>query len=164
MVVQAFVEFVNYDVGKFKNADLMSSFCDRILKTGGEKLSDAEEYLTKVVQLFSYLTDKDLFSEIYRNQLAKRLLNQRSASDDMERVMIGKLKLRCGSQFTGKMEGMMNDLAMGADHQMDFSKYLKENERNGSVDVGKVDFNVQVLTTGYWPSYKPMDVTLPQPM
>ena len=39
---QAFVEFVNRDVGKFKNADLMCSFCDRILKTGGEKLSDAE--------------------------------------------------------------------------------------------------------------------------
>ena len=39
---KAFVEFVNRDVGKFKNADLMCSFCDRILKTGGEKLSDAE--------------------------------------------------------------------------------------------------------------------------
>ncbi|CAM9332663.1 unnamed protein product [Choristocarpus tenellus] len=39
---EAFVEFVNKDVGKYKNADLMSSFCDRILKTGGEKLSDAE--------------------------------------------------------------------------------------------------------------------------
>lgn len=39
---QAFVDFVNRDVGKFKNADLMCSFCDRILKTGGEKLGDAE--------------------------------------------------------------------------------------------------------------------------
>ena len=62
-----------------------------------------EAFLEKTVQLFSYLTDKDLFAEIYRNQLAKRLLNQRSASDDAERLMIGKLKLRCGSQFTGKM-------------------------------------------------------------
>lgn len=56
--------------------------------------------LEKVVQLFSYLTDKDMFAELYRNQLAKRLLNQRSASDEMERLMIGKLKLRCGAQFT----------------------------------------------------------------
>lgn len=39
---EAFVEFVNRDVGKFKNADLMSSFCDRILKKGGDKLSDEE--------------------------------------------------------------------------------------------------------------------------
>lgn len=36
------MDFVNRDVGKFKNADLMCSFCDRILKTGGEKLSDSE--------------------------------------------------------------------------------------------------------------------------
>jgi cullin 1 len=78
---EAFSEFVNKDVGKFKTADLMSNFCDRILKTGGEKLSDNEidEYLSKVVQLFSYLTDKDLFAEMYRQQLAKRLLNQVSA-------------------------------------------------------------------------------------
>jgi cullin 1 len=46
----AFDEIVNKDVGKFKNADLMSSFCDRILKKGGEKLSDeeVEETLEKV--------------------------------------------------------------------------------------------------------------------
>lgn len=68
----------------------MSSFCDRLLKASGEKLTDdeVEEYLEKVVQLFSYLTDKDLFSEIYRNQLGKRLLNQRSSSDDLERYVI----------------------------------------------------------------------------
>ncbi|CAM9983041.1 unnamed protein product, partial [Choristocarpus tenellus] len=76
----------------------------------------------------------------------------------------GKLKLRCGSQFTGKMEGMMNDLAIGGDHEANFAKHLKGLEEGGTVDVGKVDFNVQVLTTGYWPSYKPLEVTLPKPM
>ncbi|CAN0366900.1 unnamed protein product [Ectocarpus sp. 8 AP-2014] len=147
-VLQAFVDFVNRDVGKFKNADLMCSFCDRILKTGGEKLGDAEveEYLAKVVQLFSYLTDKDLFAEIYRNQLARRLLNSRSASDDMERLMIGKLKLKCGSQFTSKMEGMMNDLAIGGDHEAAFSAYLKDGQETRKIDVAKIDFNVQVCS------------------
>ena len=160
---EAFVEFTNRDIGKHTNADLMSSFCDRILKTGGEKLSDedVESYLEKTVQLFSYLTDKDLFAEIYRNQLAKRLLNQRSASDDAERLMIGKLKLRCGSQFTGKMEGMLNDLAIGVDHQSDFETHVKEAKTK---DLGKVEFSVQVLTTGYWPTYQVLDVHLPPDM
>ena len=63
------------------------NFCGVLFWGGGGV--QVEEYLAKVVQLFSYLTDKDLFAEIYRNQLAKRLLNQRSASDDMERLMIG---------------------------------------------------------------------------
>lgn len=156
---EAFVEFANRDVGKYTNAELMSSFCDRILKSGGEKLSDedVEAYLEKTVQLFSYLTDKDLFAEIYRNQLAKRLLNQRSASDDAERLMIGKLKLRCGSQFTGKMEGMLNDLAIGVDHQSDFDAFCKDT----SADTGKLDFAVQVLTTGYWPTFAAIDAHLP---
>ena len=41
---------------------------------------------------------QDFFAEIYRNQLAKRLLNNRSTSDDAERSMISKLKLRCGEK------------------------------------------------------------------
>lgn len=101
-------------------ADVLAAFCDRVLKTGGEKMSDsdAEDCLERTVQLFSYLTDKDVFADIYRNQLAKRILNQRSNSDDLERLMVSKLKLRCGSQFTGKMEGMLNDLAVASEHQV----------------------------------------------
>ena len=127
----AFTEFVNKDVGKYKNADLMSSFADRVLKTGGEKLSDteAEEFLEKTVNLFSYLSDKDLFGEIYRNQLARRLLSQRSCSDEMERTMIGKLKLACGAQFTSKMEGMLNDLAIGAEQHASFDVHFKEAQK-----------------------------------
>ena len=88
--------------------DLLSSFCDRLLKAGGERLTDSEveEALEMTVQLFGYMADKDVFSEIYRfvvsqrvricpskfllfrNQLAKRLLNQRSSSDEMERAMV----------------------------------------------------------------------------
>ena len=159
----AFVEVVNKDVGKFKNADLLSSFCDRILKTGSsEKLSDSEteEFLEKTVQMFSYLTDKDLFSEIYRNQLAKRLLNQRSASDEMERLMIGKLKLKCGSQFTAKMEGMLNDLAFGADTTRSFEEYIRNNDE-ARQSLGRLEFSVQVLTSGHWPTYKVIELNLP---
>ena len=32
--------------------------------------------------MFTYLTEQDLFAEIYRNQLARRLLNQRSGDID----------------------------------------------------------------------------------
>lgn len=56
----------------------------------------------------------------------------------------GKLKLRCGSQFTSKMEGMMNDLAIGGDHEAAFGKHLKEGQDSGSIDVDKIEFNVQV--------------------
>ena len=151
----AFVEIVNKNIGKFTNAELMSTYCDRILKSGGEKLSEdeVEKQLDRIVQLFSYLTDKDLFAEIYRNQLAKRLLDQRSTSEDSEKLMIAKLKVQCGTQFTTKMEGMHNDLAVGLQQRQEFEQRMRQ------VDT-KLDFSVQVLTTGFWPSYKSPEVTL----
>lgn len=157
----AFVEIINKNVGQYTNAELMSTFCDRILKSGGEKLSEAEveESLDRIVQLFSYLTDKDLFAEIYRNQLAKRLLNQRSTSDDAEKLMIAKLKMQCGTQFTSKMEGMLADLAVGSEQRSEFEQRM----RNVNVDT-KLDFSVQVLTTGFWPTYKSPEVALTREM
>mmetsp|Transcript_19408 Transcript_19408/g.39851 ORF Transcript_19408/g.39851 Transcript_19408/m.39851 type:complete len:741 (-) Transcript_19408:1236-3458(-) len=151
----AFVEIVNKNVGQYTNAELMSTFCDRILKSGGEKLSESEVEvnLEKIVQLFSYLTDKDMFAEIYRNQLAKRLLSQRSTSDDAEKLMIAKLKMQCGTQFTSKMEGMLADLAVGSDQRSEFETRMR------SVDT-KLDFSVQVLTTGFWPTYKSPEIVL----
>eukprot|EP00592_Proboscia_alata_P006262 CAMPEP_0194357350 /NCGR_PEP_ID=MMETSP0174-20130528/4836_1 /TAXON_ID=216777 /ORGANISM="Proboscia alata, Strain PI-D3" /LENGTH=757 /DNA_ID=CAMNT_0039127329 /DNA_START=64 /DNA_END=2337 /DNA_ORIENTATION=- len=161
----AFEEIVNRNVGQFSNAELMSTFCDRVLKTGGEKLNETEvdDSLEKVVQLFSYLTDKDLFAEIYRNQLAKRLLNQRSASDDSEKMMIAKLKMQCGTQFTSKMEGMLGDLAVGSDQKTEFENRIKQ-LKNETKESSKLDFSVQVLTTGFWPTYKSPEVALPQKM
>lgn len=42
------------------------------------------------------------------------------------------------------MEGMMNDLAIGGDHEAAFGKHLKEGQDSGSIDVDKIEFNVQV--------------------
>eukprot|EP00551_Chaetoceros_affinis_P004152 CAMPEP_0203684170 /NCGR_PEP_ID=MMETSP0090-20130426/47900_1 /ASSEMBLY_ACC=CAM_ASM_001088 /TAXON_ID=426623 /ORGANISM="Chaetoceros affinis, Strain CCMP159" /LENGTH=739 /DNA_ID=CAMNT_0050553337 /DNA_START=190 /DNA_END=2409 /DNA_ORIENTATION=+ len=155
----AFVDFVNKNVGNYTNAEFMSTFCDRVLKSGGEKLNEAEveDNLEKVVQLFSYLTEKDRFAEIYRTHLAKRLLNQRSTSTDAEKVMIAKLKMQCGTQFTAKLEGMLNDLAVGSDQKSEFDSKMREENL-------KIDFGVQVLTGGFWPTYLYPEVAVPPDM
>lgn len=155
----AFELFVNKEVNsKHSNAEMVSTFCDRILKTGGARLTEeqVEDLLERVVQLFTFISNKDMFADHYRRQLSKRLLNQRSASNDAERSMISKLKLRCGAQFTGKMEGMLNDLKVGADHARAFDAHKEK-----QTEPLPYDFSVQVLTTGFWPSYKPMKVLLP---
>merc|ERR1719163_2611073 len=152
---EAFEVFINRDIGKYTFAALMSSFCDRILKKSGERLSDdqVEVLLSKMVELFSFLTDKDLFAEIYRNQLSKRLLYETSASEDAEKSMIAKLKMKCGAQFTSKLEGMITDLSLASDLQKDFREH-GEQLAEGKSALGGIDFNVTVLTTGFWPSYQ----------
>ena len=58
---------------------------------------------------------KDVFEAFYKKDLAKRLLLQRSVSNDAEKGMITKLKAECGSQFTNKLEGMFNDMELSHD-------------------------------------------------
>ncbi len=62
-----------------------------------------EEMLDKVVKLLAYISDKDLFAEFYRKRLSRRLLSERSASDDHERAVLTRLKQQCGAQFTSKV-------------------------------------------------------------
>merc|ERR1719343_801171 len=96
-----------------------------------------------------------------RNQLAKRLLDDQCASDDAEKSMIAKLKLKCGTQFTSKLEGMITDLSLASDQQMQFNDWCGT-EKNSK--CGGLDFSVTVLTTGYWPQYGQPEVTLSQEM
>ena len=156
---EAFEVFVNKDIGKTSTAELLSNFCDNLLKKSGERLTDdaLDEKLEMVVRLFCYLSDKDIFAEFYKKQLAKRLLLARSSSDDAERSMIGKLKLRCGAQFTSKLEGMVTDMNLSSDMQTAFSEHIREKEVKLDTDL-----TVQVLTTGFWPTYKSDDLNLPK--
>ncbi|KAH9259759.1 hypothetical protein BASA81_002181 [Batrachochytrium salamandrivorans] len=134
-------------------AELLAIYADSILKSGGEdKLDEGqmEDVLEKIVCLFHFLSDKDVFSDVYRNLLAKRLLNQRSASPFAERSMIQKLKLKCGSFFTSKLEGMLTDLDLGKDVSKQFVNYLQQQQQQPL----QMEFTCDVLTTGHWPSYR----------
>jgi len=154
----AFELFVNKDLCKMSTAEMISAFCDVILKKTGEKMGETEleETIDKVVGLFHYLSDKDLFAESYRKQLAKRLLLQRSSSDDAERYIITKLKYACGPQFTSKLEGMITDIGVSGDQHQGLKTYIKEKQ----LQLG-LDLQVTVLTTGFWPTYTAEDVNLP---
>ena len=52
---------------------------------------------------------KDIFEAFYKKDFAKRLLMGKSASVDIEKAMIAKLKAECGAQYTSKLEGMFKD-------------------------------------------------------
>jgi len=160
---EAFEVFCNKTVAGSSSAELLATFCDNILKKGGsEKLSDEaiEETLEKVVKLLAYISDKDLFAEFYRKKLARRLLFDRSANEDHEKSILTKLKQQCGAQFTSKMEGMVTDLTLARENQTNFEEYLRNNL---NVNPG-IDLTVTVLTTGFWPSYKSFDLSLPPEM
>lgn len=60
--------------------------------------------------------------------------------------MISFIKLQSGPQFTKKLEGMLNDLAIATEQAKLYE--------SSSPSSNEVDFHVTILTSSHWPSYK----------
>ncbi|PRP75027.1 cullin C, partial [Planoprotostelium fungivorum] len=160
---QAFEYFINLNS---KSAEYISLFIDEKLKKGLKGVSEAEVdvVLDKVMMLFRFLQEKDVFEKYYKQHLAKRLLLGRSVSDDVEQNMISKLKAECGFQFTSKLAGMFTDMKLSKDTMEGFKSHCSNQYPNQSTkDVfGGVDLSVNVLTTGFWPTAQSNACNLPQ--
>lgn len=55
---------------------------------------EVETILDKAMVLFRFMQEKDVFERYYKQHLARRLLTNKSVSDDSEKNMISKLKVR----------------------------------------------------------------------
>jgi hypothetical protein len=103
-------------------------------EVGGEE-GDQEEKLMKMVTLFKYVDDKDVFQKFYSRMLAKRLIYSASSSEELELNMINRLKEICGVEYTSKLNKMFTDMSLSSDLNTKFRNYLKEKETNGNVYI-----------------------------
>ena len=76
-------------------AEVLSSYVDKLLRKGNS-VENIDELIDNIVTLFTHLIDKDLFLEVYRNQLARRLLSEKSEDLENEKRLITNLKITCG--------------------------------------------------------------------
>jgi len=88
--------------------------------------------------------------------MAKRLLSEKSESMDYERCIVTKLKVNCGKTVTDSIEGMMNDLEIAKDQAKRYQQY---GDARGEQDP--IDFEIKILTTSYWPTYKSFELSVP---
>ncbi|KAI9008595.1 Cullin [Hyaloraphidium curvatum] len=134
-----------------KAPEFVSLFIDENLRKGikGKSEEEVELLLDKTVGLFRFLQDKDVFERYYKQHLAKRLLLGRSLSEDAEKSFVAKLKVECGYQFTSKLEGMFNDMRVSGDLSNEFKNYLGNLVSSNAPNLA--EFNVNVLTSTYWP-------------
>ncbi|CAG0892523.1 unnamed protein product [Darwinula stevensoni] len=96
-----------------RSAERLSLFVDHTMKRGARGMTEPEigDVLDGAMALFRFLPEKDAFQRFYEKHLAERLLLE-SASEEVERSMVSRLKTECGSQFTAKLEGMLKDMAV----------------------------------------------------
>ena len=158
---KAFKKIVNPNSSDQENSPtvIFANYCDGLLAKGSKEVN-CEGEQEKMVKLFDYVHDKDVFEAVYRELLGKRLLSGRSGDDVLEKSMIRKLKLRCGAKFTDKLEQMLSDFAKSADHQTQFQKSLA----CSNVGFDLHDFSVRLLSPGVWPPSTRIDLALPPAM
>ncbi|KAL2916520.1 hypothetical protein HK105_203953 [Polyrhizophydium stewartii] len=156
---KAFRVIVNTDLGPGGQApEIFARYCDLLLKkTPKAALSEqeADERLNKMIALFKYIDDKDVFQKFYSRALAKRLIHGLSISSDAELGMISRLKApysalmaqaACGYEYTSRLQRMFTDITLSDDIASGFKTFLD----GSSVKLG-LEFHVHVLTTGSWP-------------
>jgi len=81
---------------------------------------------------------------------------EKSESIEYEKSFITKLKINCGRQVTDSIEGMMNDLDTGKELAT-----LYKDERQKKEIANMVEFDIKVLTTCHWPTYKSFELKVP---
>ena len=81
-------------------SEMLANYADKVLRKGGIKgeKKQVEDQMDNLAHLFTYLYDKDLFLLVYRNQLARRLLQEVYEDFELEKQVITRLKVTCGMQ------------------------------------------------------------------
>ncbi|CAA84695.2 Cullin-1 [Caenorhabditis elegans] len=142
-----------------KSAELLARYCDQLLRKSSKMPDEAEleELQTKIMVVFKYIDDKDVFSKFYTKMFSKRLISELSASDEAEANFITKLKSMCGYEYTARLSKMVNDTQVSKDLTADFKE-----KKADMLGQKSVEFNVLVLSSGSWPTFPTTPITLPQ--
>lgn len=130
------------------------------------------QQMDRIIRLFMYVDDKDMFHETFRKSLAKRLLSKHD--DVYEREFISKLKLEMGTVFTSKLSGMFHDVAVSDEERQKFRSYTENGGVEGAVvawkdnidasEARRIDFNAHVLNALFWPAFHEDHLRIPRPV
>lgn len=149
----AFMEFMNE---QGYSPTYMAQFTDHQMRTGlkGKSDEDVEACLVAIIRLFCCLHARDFYLKEYEKELAQRLLNKSSLSNEYEEKMIQKLKIECGANQVSKMTQMMKDISVGA----------RTTESFAVSNQMPIDLKIEILTAGTWPQMNEAICVLPLEM
>ncbi|ESK95046.1 hypothetical protein Moror_13936 [Moniliophthora roreri MCA 2997] len=157
-------EFVNRNAAtgnsNAKSPELLAKHTDLLLRKNNKMAEegDLEGALNRVMILFKYIEDKDVFQSFYSTKLSKRLIHGVSASDEAEASMISKLKEACGFEYTNKLQRMFTDMSLSKDLTDNFKERMQQNH-----DDMDITFSIMVLGTNFWPLNPPShEFVIPQ--
>jgi hypothetical protein len=148
---KGFETFMDGKLGQPDNTDpeVLASYTDCVLRRTLKDVVDPEaedERLEHIAIVVTFLKEKDVYQELCKAKLAKRLL-QTTPNLDLERSFLEKLQPSMGPSFTYNMKGMMDD-------QVNTKTVDEAFQQDESAKHLTTEFQCQVLTAGHWPAYK----------
>jgi cullin 3 len=146
-LTKSFSDFINLFP---RSSEYVSLFIDENLKRGikGKTEAEVDVVLDKATTLLRYIQDKDMFERYYKKHLARRLLQSKSESADVEKQMISRMKMEVGNYFTTKLEGMFKDMTMSDELTSGYRTHI---QNLGDMDRKQIELGVNVLTSNFWP-------------
>jgi cullin 3 len=148
-LTRSFADFINSPTFP-RSSEYISLFIDENMKKGikGKTEMEVDAVLEKAIILLRYVQDKDLFERYYKKHLCRRLLMNKSISNEVEKQMISKMKIELGNNFTLKLEAMFKDMTISEELTSGFKKHV---EGLGDKDPTRIELSMSVLTSMTWP-------------
>lgn len=143
----SFRDFINSSAFP-RASEYISLFIDENMKKGikGKSEMEIDQVLDKAITLIKYVQDKDLFERYYKKHLCRRLIMNKSVSNEVEKQMVEKMKQELGPSFTSKLDAMFKDMAISQDLTNGYKKHVE-----GLGDPKRIDLSISVLTKMTWP-------------
>jgi cullin 3 len=148
-LTRSFADFIN--ASSFpRSSEYISLFIDENMKKGikGKTEMEIDTVLEKAIILLRYVQDKDLFERYYKKHLCRRLLMNKSISNEVEKQMISKMKIELGNNFTLKLEAMFKDMTISEELTSGFKQHV---DGLGEKDPKRIELAINVLTSMTWP-------------
>jgi hypothetical protein len=85
-----------------------------------------EKKVENIGVVFCLLDDKDIFKKYYAKFLARRLIKGTSIGNEMEIVLIQKLRDICGCDFVSKLHKMIKDKVLSEEISHQFTQWIEQ--------------------------------------
>ncbi|KAH7976096.1 hypothetical protein HPB52_008637 [Rhipicephalus sanguineus] len=115
-----------------KSPEHLAAFVDDMMRKGIRHMTkqETDQFLDRVMAIIRPLQEKELFEQYYKQRMAKRLLLNKSASDEAEKTVVARLRKECGCLFTSKMEAMFRDLHTSDNTMKEFKDATSSSRSN----------------------------------
>ncbi|CAG0886196.1 unnamed protein product [Cyprideis torosa] len=136
-----------------KCPELLANYCDMLLrKTSLSKRLTSEQIekkLKDVLLLLKYVDNKDVFMQLHKVHLSRRLLLDASSDDELEESMVEWLR-RVGmpADYVNKLARMFQDIKVSGDLNEKFRVQRSNTAKAESGDTK--DINIKILNAGAW--------------